>query len=504
MIAGKPQDHVLVQGLGEAGIRHGGEQAAGLQLLCRLQGLGEAGAERQDGDAAALLDDPALADGKRHPLFGHVDAHAFAARIAEGDGTGIIGCSGCHHMDQFRLVGGGHHHHVRQAAEISDVEGARMGRAVGAHEAGPVESESDGQVLDRHVMHDLIVGSLQERRIDSAERLVALRRHAGGKRHRMLLGDADIEGAGGEFLAEEIDAGAGRHGGRDGDDPVVLVRLLDQALAEHLGVGGGVGLGLGLGARHHVEGDDAVVLVGRRLRGRVALALLGDHVDQDRTGLGVADVLQDRQQVVEIVPVDGADIVEAELLEHGAAGPEAAGEFLGALGLLVDEFRQLLCQLLGGLADAAIGAAGDEAGEIGRHGAGRRRDGHVVVVEDDDEARMHGAGIVHGLIGHTGRHGAVADHSDDVVPLAVQIPRHGHAEAGRDRGGGMGCTEGVVFALRALGEARQPVRLAQGPDPVPAAREDLVGIGLVAHVPDQPVPGGVEHVMQRHRQLDDS
>jgi hypothetical protein len=40
----------------------------------------------------------------------------------------------------------------------------------------------------------------------------------------------------------------------------------------------------------------------------------------------VAHIAQDRQQVVQIVPVDRPDIVvEAELLEHGAAGDIAAG-----------------------------------------------------------------------------------------------------------------------------------------------------------------------------------
>ena len=109
-----------------------------------------------------------------------------------------------------------------------------------------------------------------------------------------------------------------------------LARFLDQALAEDLGVGGRVRLGLCLRARHHVERDDAMILVGGGLGGRVALALLGDHVDEDRPVPGVAHVLEDRQQVVEIMPVDRADVIEAQLLEQGAAGPEAAGEFLGA------------------------------------------------------------------------------------------------------------------------------------------------------------------------------
>ena len=47
--------------------------------------------------------------------------------------------------------------------------------------------------------------------------------------------------------------------------------------------------------------------------------------------------------------------------------------------------------------------------------------------------------------------------------------------------------ERVVFALRAPGEAGQPAALAQRADAVAPAGEDLVRIGLVADVPDQPV-----------------
>ena len=79
-------------------------------------------------------------------------------------------------------------------------------------------------------MHDLVVGALQEGRIDRAERLVAFGREAGGERHRVLLGDADVEGALRERLVEQVEAGAGRHRRGDGDDLVVLARFLDQAL----------------------------------------------------------------------------------------------------------------------------------------------------------------------------------------------------------------------------------------------------------------------------------
>ena len=62
--------------------------------------------------------------------------------------------------------------------------------------------------------------------------------------------------------------------------------------------------------------------------------------------------------------------------------------------------------------------------------------------------------------------------------------------------------ERVVFAFAALGEAGKPAALADTAHAVAAAGKDLVGIGLVADIPDQLVGGGVEHIMQRHRQFD--
>ncbi len=64
--------------------------------------------------------------------------------------------------------------------------------------------------------------------------------------------------------------------------------------------------------------------------------------------------------------------------------------------------------------------------------------------------------------------------------------------------------ERVVFALGALGEAGQPAALAQRADAVAPAGQNLVGIGLMADVPDQTVVRRVEDVMQRDRKLDDA
>ena len=93
-----------------------------------------------------------------------------------------------------------------------------MGLAVIADQPGAVDRKAHRQFLDRHVVHDLVVGALQEGRVDRRERLHALGGEAGGKGHRVLLGDADIEGALREFVAEQVEPGARRHRRGDRDD----------------------------------------------------------------------------------------------------------------------------------------------------------------------------------------------------------------------------------------------------------------------------------------------
>ena len=86
--------------------------------------------------------------------------------------------------------------------------------------------------------------------------------------------------------------------------------------------------------------------------------------------------------------------------------------------------------------------------------------------------------------------------------LPVQLVGNGKAEARRNRGGAVRRAERVIFAFAALGEAGQAAALPQGADPVAPAGDDLVRIGLVADIPDQPVFGRVEDIVDRHGQFD--
>ena len=85
-------------------------------------------------------------------------------------------------------------------------------------------------------MHDLVVGTLQEGRIYRGKRFHAFGGEAGGKGHRMLLGDADIKTAVRELVAEQVEPGPRRHRRGDRDDAVVGLSLLDQRFGEDGGI----------------------------------------------------------------------------------------------------------------------------------------------------------------------------------------------------------------------------------------------------------------------------
>ena len=108
--------------------------------------------------------------------------------------------------------------------------------AVVAGDAGPVEAEHDRLAVQADVEVDLVEGPGEERRVDRDDRAQPAHRHAGGGGDRVLLGDADVEEAVGEALAERQQAGRAGHGRGDGDELGVRLGRLDQRLGERRGV----------------------------------------------------------------------------------------------------------------------------------------------------------------------------------------------------------------------------------------------------------------------------
>ena len=67
-----------------------------------------------------------------------------------------------------------------------------MGSAISTHQASPVKGKHHGQVLQSHIVNELVVAALQEGGVNGHHRLEALTGQASRKSNGMLLGNADI------------------------------------------------------------------------------------------------------------------------------------------------------------------------------------------------------------------------------------------------------------------------------------------------------------------------
>ena len=112
-----------------------------------------------------------------------------------------------------------------------------MGRAVCADDARAVDGKQNGQVLQGDVVHQLVVGALEEGGINGDDGLHAFASQTAGKGNGVLLGDADIEIAVGKLLFEFDQSAALAHGGGNRRQSGICRRLVAQPLAEYLRIG---------------------------------------------------------------------------------------------------------------------------------------------------------------------------------------------------------------------------------------------------------------------------
>ena len=225
---------------------------------------------------------------------------------------------GHQHPLQLGFILGGHHGEIGDGAEIADVVLALVGGAICPDNASPIQNKGDRQILDAHVVDQLVKGPLQEGAVDRHHGLETLTGHAGCHGDGVLFGDANVEILIGQGLLEQVEAGAGGHGGGNAHHCRVLLTELDQGLAKYLAVArrfrfaGGVSL-----AGCQVEGTLGVVanLIGLRIG--VTLALSGGHMHQHGP-FSAMGLLKGAHHPGDVMAIDRADVGEAQLLEHGS------------------------------------------------------------------------------------------------------------------------------------------------------------------------------------------
>ena len=325
------------------------------------------------------------------------------------------------------------------------------GGSVRARDSGAVKDDGDASAMQRHVHEELIEGAVEEGRVQGDDGVGALVRHAGRRRDGLGLRDAHVDDAPREGLVHGAQADGLHHGGGDAHDVIAYPRLGADFVGEHTrppeAFGGDRQARLRVNRANGVEAVRDILF-----RGLVAAPLLGDHVDDD----GFVErpcPTQRRLDRGDVVPVDGTDVLQAQILEHDLrherildAGLEPVERVVsGPTGGAVAE-EVLLAPGEGLL----VSGGSTQRIQVFREAADGRGVGAAIVVDDDDDATvLGGRNVVEGLPSQAARESAVADDADRPRALPAAVLLAGDAIHPREGGRGVGGLHNVMLRLGA-------------------------------------------------------
>ena len=262
-----------------------------------------------------------------------------------------------------------------------------VGGAVLAHQSCPVEAEHHVVAGQRHVVNDVVVGSLCERAVDVAERYQAILSHACRESHGMSLGYSHIERAVGHGLHHDVHRASRRHSRSHAHNLRVLLCQLQQRMSENVLVFRWPAVG----TVHHALTRLRVELArcvpyGRALLGRlVAFPLDGVQVQQLRA-CHVLQLPEHPNNLLHVMAIERSEVPDVHALEdvllmaqrtlQGVVEPyQPLAAVVVQVAFRVQPPRSLKAQ-------AVVCLVGVEVEQVFLHSSHGTVNGHVVVVED--------------------------------------------------------------------------------------------------------------------------
>ena len=118
-------------------------------------------------------------------------------------------------------------------------------------------------------------------------------------------------------------------------------------------------------------------------------------------------------------------------------------------------------RVVGASLDARVRRPGPQHMQPASQRTGCGRDGHAVVVKQDDEGRTRLARVVQRLVGHASSQRAVAHYCHHIVRTAAAITGQRKAQCSRYRIPGVAGNERIMLALRGVRKPGQPAILTQ-------------------------------------------
>ena len=238
--------------------------------------------------------------------------------------------------------------------------------------------------------------------------------------------------------------------------------------------------------------------------GRVKAFSLDCAQVQQARALHVADVAQHPHYFYDIVAVERPEIADIKSFEYVLLPHEQRLETVveaqyGA-ALPVAHEPEPTQYAVHAVAQAVVCLGGGEVGEVGVERTHVAVDAHVVVVEHDEQIVWRDRSIIDAFESEASADRGIADDCHDIAGLFVGVDAgsYGHAESGADGVGRMAGRESVVFALGRIGKAAQTAEFAVGVESIAASCENLVPVGLMAHIPYEAVVRGIEYIVEGH------
>src|SRR5206468_4650071 len=151
-----------------------------------------------------------------------------------------------------------------------------------SNEPRAIHRENHRQMLNGHIVNEVVVRALEKRRVDRAHRPDSAGGQASGEGYRVSLRDSDVEETVGIHLGKRAGSRSTRHCASDRDNAWVLFRQLDQTLAECRGVRGVRSRYLALLSSRGIVPRRKCVPLFNMLASRESFSFLCDAVNQPR------------------------------------------------------------------------------------------------------------------------------------------------------------------------------------------------------------------------------
>ena len=122
--------------------------------------------------------------------------------------------------------------------------------------------------------------------------------------------------------------------------------------------------------------------------------------------------------------------------------------------------------------------------------------GHFIIVQQHDQSGFGIAAVVQGFVAHTARQRTISHDCDHMMLFAPGISGTRHTDRSRNSRRGVTGFKAVIGAFGTLGKPGKPAIGTQRMKFVISACQQLMRIGLVAHVKNDLVLGHMKHTVK--------